>query len=130
MVSITSSAFPRYRSCYQNKLNHDKITNAKNLQQNKSRFSLIVEQTLVFTWSNNLVKEVKNVPRNFKWITWRCFSLLKVFIRLGRSTLSLNYNLFYHILCSNSLYTVDITYLLLQLNSKFPIFPEILVNYW
>ena len=32
-------------------------TIAENLQQYKSRFSLIVEQKLIFAWSANLVRE-------------------------------------------------------------------------
>ena len=35
------------------------MTNVKTLRQYKSRFSLIVEQILAFTWSNNFVREVK-----------------------------------------------------------------------
>ena len=42
------------------------ITNAKNLGQYKSRFSLIVEQILGFASSTNLVREVKNASPNFK----------------------------------------------------------------
>ena len=43
-------------------------TNAENLRQYKSRFSLIGEQILAFTWSTNLVREVKNLSTNFKRI--------------------------------------------------------------
>ena len=43
-------------------------TNAENLGQYKSRFSLIVEQILAFTSSTNLVSEVKNLSSNFKRI--------------------------------------------------------------
>lgn len=41
------------------------ITNAKNLGQYKSRFSLIVQQILAFASSTNLVREVKNASPNF-----------------------------------------------------------------
>ena len=44
------------------------ITNAENLRQYKSRFFLILEQILAFVSSTNLVKEVKNLPPNFKQI--------------------------------------------------------------
>ena len=43
-------------------------TNAENLGQYKSRFSLIVEQILVFASSTNLVRKVKNLSSNFKRI--------------------------------------------------------------
>ena len=43
-------------------------TNAENLQQYKSRFSLIVEQILAFAWSTKLVREVNNLSPNFKRI--------------------------------------------------------------
>ena len=36
-------------------------TNAENLQQYKSRFSLIVEQILAFISSTNLAREIKNL---------------------------------------------------------------------
>ena len=42
--------------------------NAENLRQYKSRFSLIVEQTLAFASSARLVREVKNLLPNFKRI--------------------------------------------------------------
>ena len=42
-------------------------TNAENLRQ-KNSFSLIVEQTQAFPSSTNLVREVKNLPPNFKQI--------------------------------------------------------------
>ena len=41
---------------------------AKILRQYKIRFSLIVEQILVFTSHPNIVKEVKNISPNFKQI--------------------------------------------------------------
>ena len=40
--------------------------NAEKLQQHQSRFSLIVEQIMAFSWSTNLVKKVKNLPPNLK----------------------------------------------------------------
>ena len=43
-------------------------TNTENLQQCKSRMSLIVEQILTFASSTNLVREVKNLPPSFKRI--------------------------------------------------------------
>ena len=43
-----------------------KATIAENLRQCKSKFSLIVEQILAFTSNTNLVKEVKDLPPNFK----------------------------------------------------------------
>ena len=43
-------------------------TNVENLRHYKSRFSLIVEEILAFTSSTNLVREVKNLPPNFKRI--------------------------------------------------------------
>ena len=44
-------------------------TNAENLRQFKSRFSLIVEQILAFPWSTNFIREVKILSPNFKRIT-------------------------------------------------------------
>ena len=43
-------------------------TNAEDLRQYKSRFSLIVEQILGFTSSTILVREDKNFLTNFKRI--------------------------------------------------------------
>ena len=43
-------------------------TNAENLRQYKARFSLIVEQILVFASRPNMEKEVKNLSPNFKQI--------------------------------------------------------------
>ena len=43
-------------------------TNAKNLQQDKGRFCLIRDQILTFALSTNLVRQVKNLPLNFKQI--------------------------------------------------------------
>ena len=43
-------------------------TNAENLRQYKSRFSLIVEQIVTFASSNNLIREVKSLSPNFKQI--------------------------------------------------------------
>ena len=39
-------------------------TNAENLRQYKSRFSLIVQQILVFPFITNLIREVKDVLLN------------------------------------------------------------------
>ena len=44
------------------------ITNAINLRQYKSRFSLIEEQILAFASNTNLAGEVKNLSPNFKRI--------------------------------------------------------------
>ena len=60
----------------------------KNRRQYTSRFSLIVEQVLAFTWSTILVKKVKNVPTNFKRIAWLYFSLEIILIRIGSWVLS------------------------------------------
>ena len=43
-------------------------TNAENLRQYKSRFSLIVEQILAFPSTTYLVRKVKSLPLNFKQI--------------------------------------------------------------
>ena len=50
-------------------------TNADKLRQYKIRFSLIVEQILVFASSINLVRDVKNLSPNFKRIAKRHFTL-------------------------------------------------------
>ena len=42
--------------------------NAKNLQQYKIRFFLIVEQILAFDSHPNMIREVKNLPPNFKQV--------------------------------------------------------------
>ena len=54
-----------YWPCHENMLMAT-ATNAGNLQQYKSRMSLIVEQILVFASSTNLVRGVKNLPPNFR----------------------------------------------------------------
>ena len=41
-------------------------TNAESLRQYKIRFSLIVEQMLLFNSSLNMLREVKNISPNFK----------------------------------------------------------------
>ena len=43
-------------------------TNTKNVQQNTSRFSLVVEHILTFASSTNLVREVEIKSPNFKQI--------------------------------------------------------------
>ena len=48
------------------------ITNAKSLQQYKSRFSFTVEQLLAFASSPNMVGEVENLSPHFKQIAWHC----------------------------------------------------------
>ena len=42
--------------------------NAENLQQYKSRFSLIAEQVLALASHPNMLREVKNLSPNFKQI--------------------------------------------------------------
>ena len=49
-------------------LNCDNDTNAENLPQYKSRSYLIVEQTLAFASSTNLITEVKSLSPNSKRI--------------------------------------------------------------
>ena len=58
-----------------------KITNTENLQQYKRRFSLIVEEILIFASSTNLVREVKNMASIFKHIAWQCFKLWIILIK-------------------------------------------------
>ena len=43
-------------------------TNAENLQQDRGRFCLIRDQILTFALSTNLVRQVQNLPLNFKQI--------------------------------------------------------------
>ena len=43
-------------------------TNAENIRQYKSRFSLNVEEVPAFPWSNYLFRKVKSLPPNFKRI--------------------------------------------------------------
>ena len=43
-------------------------TNAKNLRQYESRFSLIVEEILALPSSTNLARKVKNLSPNFRRI--------------------------------------------------------------
>ena len=42
--------------------------NTENVKQYKSRFSLIAEEILDFAFITKLVREVKNMPPNFKRI--------------------------------------------------------------
>ena len=44
--------------------------NGENLRQNKSRFSLIIEQILAFASTINRGREVENVSRTSKTITF------------------------------------------------------------
>ena len=44
-------------------------TNAENLRQYKTIFSLVLEQILAFPSSANLVRKVKNLSPDFKGIT-------------------------------------------------------------
>ena len=55
------------------------MANAENLRQYKSRFSLIAELILAFDSIPNMVREVKNLPPNFKRIPLRIFYLSKYF---------------------------------------------------
>ena len=83
--------------------------NAENLQQYKSRFSLIAEQVLALASHPNMVREVKNLSPNFKQIVWRCFTFLNILIWIAGSILSPNSKHFHQKLHSNSFYIVDIT---------------------
>ena len=51
--------------------------NFKNLSQYKSRFSLIVERILGFTWNINLVREVKNLHKDVLRYTERLPEILE-----------------------------------------------------
>ena len=51
--------------------------NFKNLSQYKSRFSLIVERILAFTWNINLVREVKNLHKDVLRYTERLPEILE-----------------------------------------------------
>ena len=84
------------------------ITNVENLAEYKGRFSLIVKQILAFDSSPNFVRKVKTVSQNLKQITSRCFTLLKILIRIIRLILSLNSKQFHQTLHLNSLHIVDI----------------------
>ena len=64
-----------------------------NIRQYTRRFSLTVEQIFVFTVSTYFVREVKNLPRNFKQNT--CLMLWNVFASIGRSILLLNCKLIF-----------------------------------
>ena len=55
------------------------MANAENLRQYKSRFSLIAELILAFDSIPNMVREVKNLPPNFKRIPSGIFYLIKYF---------------------------------------------------
>ena len=53
--------------------------NFKNLPQYKSRFSLIVEWILAFTWNINLVREVKNLHKDVLRYTERLPEILEAY---------------------------------------------------
>ena len=40
----------------------------KTYRNKKSRISLAVEEKLAFASNTNLVREIKNLPLNFKWM--------------------------------------------------------------
>ena len=56
------------------------MTNAENLRQYKSTFSLIVEQILAFVSSTNLAREVKNLSLSFKRTASPYFTLKIILI--------------------------------------------------
>ena len=64
---------------------------------------LIVEQIIAFASSPNMVREVKNLPPNFKQIASQFFTLLNILILIVRSILSLNSKQFHQELYSKSL---------------------------
>ena len=97
-------------------------TNVDNLQQYKVRFSLITKEALAFASYPNMVSKEKNLSPKFKQIAWQCFTLLNVFIWIGRSILSLNSKPFHQQLYINSFYIVDITCHFLWINQSLPIF--------
>ena len=75
MGSITIGVYLWYITCYQIcdtklviMLNYDNDIKFQKRKKYKSRFSLIVEQIMVFVSSANLLREVWNVSPNFKWI--------------------------------------------------------------
>ena len=82
-------------------------TNAENLRQYKSRFSLIVELIRPFDPNPNIVREVENV--SLKQITSRCFTLLNILIRIVRLILSLKSKQFNQRFYPDTLYIVDMT---------------------
>lgn len=49
--------------------------NAEHFWQNKSRFYFVEEEILAFTSNTDFIKEVKNLPPNFKRITQRWLML-------------------------------------------------------
>ena len=54
-------------------------TNVENLRQYKIRFSLIAKQILAFDSHPNIVREVKNLPPNFKQIEVTIFYVIENF---------------------------------------------------
>ena len=62
-------------------------TYAENYRQYKSKFFLTVEQTLPFTSSTNLIREVKSLSPKFKEIVSQFFTLYITHIRIDRPTL-------------------------------------------
>ena len=62
------------------------------------RFSLIIELILAFTWSPNMVGEVKYLSPDFKQVPWHRFKPLNIVIRIVWSILSLNSKQFHQIL--------------------------------
>ena len=66
-ISITRAISLPDKTCYQNTLIYDSDKKTqKNLQQYKSKFSVIVEVILAFASSNTLVREAKNKSPAFK----------------------------------------------------------------
>ena len=49
-------------------------TNVENLLQYEIRFSLTAEQIKDFASRPNMLREVRNLPPNFKRIAGRCFT--------------------------------------------------------
>ena len=81
--------------------------NARNVRQYKIRFSLIIKLTIPFDLSPRKVREVRNLPLNFKQIRSRRFTLLN--IQIARPISSLNSKQLQQSLYPNSLYIVEIT---------------------
>ena len=65
--------------------------NTKTLRHYISKFSLIVELTLPFASSLNMIREVKIMSPNFKWITSLGFTSLNILILIVRCVISLNF---------------------------------------
>ena len=85
---------------------------------------------LVFASSPDMVREIKNLLPNFKQIVWRCFTLLNILVRMGRTILLIKPKQFHQKFYSNNLYILYISRMMPRLINKPETSLDNLVLFW